>query len=363
MDGRIAGDRVSRPDDAQLLELASGIDALYASGHGTLSPSLLRALPEHRAAAEQQGQAVPIDFGDGGWVVEPRGWLRYRYSLRHEHGQLGISDKDSLPPLRLQPLSEFMHGVGPAAALDWFRGQASEAIPAVRLTAARLDVYADWQGWVPCADDLDNFVRRASYSNTRASNGVWMGFDFGLRKSGTVMGRLYDKARQVREEGKDWWLAVWGDRYDQSRPVLRVEFEIGRTGLQEYGIDAAEEAVEASAGLWASVTNKWLTHRVPTADETRSRWPLTSRWMQVQRPSFAANAVGLDRIRRGKNAGSLRTMTPALVGYVAKAGALLGTSTLEETLELLHEHIWIYGDVRGVSFEDRLREKLREVAA
>jgi hypothetical protein len=347
----------------ELTELASGVDALYVSGHGTLSPSLLRVLPEHRARAEQQGEAVPIAFGDGGWVVDPRGWLRYRYSLRHEHGQLGISDKESLPPLRMQPLSEFMHGIGPEAALDWFEEQAAEAVQSVRLTAARLDVYADWQGWMPCADDLDDFVRRAAYSNTRASNGTWMGFDFGLRKSGTVMARLYDKARQVRDEGKDWWLDVWGDRYDPSSPVLRVEFELGRKGLQEYGIDAAQEALERSARLWTSITDKWLTHRVPTGDETRSRWPVSSTWRQVQRPSFAENSVGLDRIRRGKNAGSLRTMTPALVGYVAKAGALLGTTNLEDTLELLHEHIWTACDVRGVTFEERLREKVREVAA
>lgn len=73
-------------------ELASGIDALYLSGHGRVSQSLLRALPDHRARAEEAGEAVPIAFGDGRWMVEPRGWFRYRFSLRHPHGRLGITD-------------------------------------------------------------------------------------------------------------------------------------------------------------------------------------------------------------------------------------------------------------------------------
>ena len=222
MDALTAPGPRPQPRGEQLRELASGIDALYLSGHGTVSKSLLRTLPESRARAEEQGEPVPIAFGDGRWTVEPRGWLKYRYSLRHEHGQLGISDKEGLPPLRMQPLSEFMHGVGPLAALEWFAGQASEAARDVRLTAARLDVYSDWQGWTPGAEDLDHFVRRASYSNTRASNGSWTGFDFGLRKSGTVMGRLYDKARQVRQQGKDWWFDVWGDRLSKALEVWSV---------------------------------------------------------------------------------------------------------------------------------------------
>ncbi len=345
------------------MEVASGIDALYVSGHGTVSPSLLRALPAHRSAAEELGEPVPIDFGDGGWVVEPRGWLLYRYSLRHEHSRLGITDKLSIPALRFQPLSEFLHAVGPAEALVWIQQQADEAAPKARLTGTRLDVYADWQGWPLGRDDLDRFVRRASAYKIHGSRADWTGFDFGRRKSGTVVARIYDKTRQVSDEGKDWWYGVWADRYDGKTPVLRLEFEVGRQGLKEFGLDAATDVLAGGPGIWAALTDKWLTLRTPSDDHTRSRWPLAPEWEQVQAASFRANAIGLDRIRKGRNAGSLRTMTPGLVGYLAKAGALLGTQTLEDTLELLHEHVWAYGDRRGVTFEDRLRDKARGLAA
>lgn len=345
------------PRDVRLRELSSGIDALYMSGHGTVSPGLLKLLENARREAEERSDVVPLALGDGGWVIEPRRFLLYRYSLVHEHGRMGVSDRESLPALRLQPLSEFIHAVGAADAVAWFRGQAEEAVAGVRLTGARLDLYADWQGWQLSASDLPCFVRRAKYSNTRASGEDWTGFDFGLRKSKTVLGRLYDKTREVDAEGKDWWYEIWAERFERALPVLRTELEVGRIGLREHGIEAAADMVERAPELWAALTSSWLTHRTPSGDETRARWPVSPQWQQVQHASFAHGAIGLERVRQGKNTGSLRTLMPALVGYLASAGAHLGSDSLEDTMELLVEHVWRYGDLRGHAFEDRIREK------
>ena len=54
---------------------------------------------------------------------------------------------------------------------------------------------------------------------------------------------------------------------------------------------------------------------------------------------------------------------PALVGYNARAGALLGASTLEEAMDLLIERQWSYCEARGTSFEELMRENVRELAA
>lgn len=62
-------------------ELASGIDALYMSGHGDASPAFLRELEAHRCAAEEHGDAVSVRLGDGRWLAEPRGLLKCRYRL------------------------------------------------------------------------------------------------------------------------------------------------------------------------------------------------------------------------------------------------------------------------------------------
>lgn len=65
--------------------------------------------------------------------------------------------------------------------------------------------------------------------------------------------------------GHDWWPKVWGERYDPSLPVLRVEFEIGRQGLAEYQVESPSEGLEAAPRLWASVTSKWLRYWIRVA--------------------------------------------------------------------------------------------------
>ncbi|MDQ2729742.1 MAG: hypothetical protein M3Y91_18200 [Actinomycetota bacterium] len=73
-----------------LSELASGIDALYLSGRGQLRPGL---------------------------TVRPHGWGRYRYCIDHWTARIGLTTSSHLPPVRIQPRSEYLHGIGPTKAV------------------------------------------------------------------------------------------------------------------------------------------------------------------------------------------------------------------------------------------------------
>ncbi|MGB8651370.1 MAG: hypothetical protein WCD35_11985 [Mycobacteriales bacterium] len=340
-------------------ELASGIDALYLSGHGLASPGLLKELDAHRLLAEELRESVPVRLGDGRWSVEPRGMGRYRFCLSHEHGVIAVTDKEALPALRIQPRSEFLHAVGVRKALEWFQGQAEDAVPDVRLTGSRLDVYSDWQGWSLGANDRDRFVCRAARLNTREDGEAWTGFEFGRRKTGTVTARIYDKTRQVAEAGYDWWPAVWGSGFDRTRPVVRVEFELGRQALREFGLDGAVDVVTGAPGAWAALTGGWLTYRRPTADQTRARWPVADEWSEIQGASFAESAIGLERVKAGRHRGSLRKLSPGLVGYLAAAAAHLGTHDVATTLEALPPVIRDYEIASRKSFAERVRVKRR----
>lgn len=344
---------------APLRELASGIDALYMSGHGTASPGLLQELEAHRAAAEEHREAVSVRVGDGHWRVEPRGLLKYRYCLSHEFGLMGVTDKDSLPRLRIQPRSEYLHAVGVRRALEWFRQQAEDAVPDVRLTGARLDLYSDWQGWDAGASDSARFLCRAGRLTTHRQDQAWTGYEFGRRKTGTVTARIYDKSRQVAQGGHDWWHEVWGSRRDNSMPVVRVEFEVGRAGLREFGLHTAEELREGAPRAWAALSTSWLTYRTRTADQTRSRWPVAPEWASVQSASFAEQAVGLERVKAGRHKGSLRKLSPGLVGYLAAVGAHTGAGDLETTLLALPQLVRDYEIVSRRTFAERVRIKRR----
>lgn len=69
---------------AVLRELASGVDALYLSGHGYLSKGLLDRLEEERIFADRVSVPVPFELSPLTFGLAPHGWGKYRYCLDHE---------------------------------------------------------------------------------------------------------------------------------------------------------------------------------------------------------------------------------------------------------------------------------------
>jgi hypothetical protein len=345
-----------------LTELASGIDALYLSGRAAPPEQFLDKLEASRLRAQGRHQAEPLRLGDTTLLVEPHGFGRYRYCLRHEHCQIGLSPSHHLPAIRLQPRSAFLHAVGPADALEWLQLLLEPHVGPIRFSVARLDLFADFQGWQLGGDDRHRFVVRGKERDTYEDGQELSGFVFGRRSTNTVLARIYDKQREMLRSGADYWPGIWGERYDPGKPVHRVEFELGRTGLREYGIDTPGEAIEAAGALWASLTETWLTYRSPTSDETRARWPLAPEWRAVQHASIRGGAAGLERIRQGKREGDLRRLMPRLVGELASFAVIVGTEKLSDTLASLLPAIHQLEAERGVHFEEKVARRRLEGA-
>ena len=343
------------------MELASGVDALYMSARPDLSAALLGDLDGWRAAAGGEDRLEVCLSGER-FRVLPRAWGRYPFCLEHANGRIGFTDSTKLPAVRVQPLTEHLHADGPLVALAWWRDLTEALTGNGYLTASRLDLYSDWQGWDLDASQGSRFLCRASRRDTHEDRNEFTGFEFGRRNTNTVAARIYDKTRQAERKGLEMWRLVWGDRFDARRRALRVEFELGRKGLTEYGVDRAEDALEAGPGIWADVTERWLTHRVPTADSTSSRWPVSPEWRRIQGASFRGDSPGRERIREAQRAASLRRIMPGLMGYTSSYGALVGAETMDEALAGLPGHLRDYGLVSGRSFEDRMRAKRRESA-
>ena len=80
-----------------LRELASGVDALYLSGHGYLSKGFLAQLEEERIFADRVSVPVPFELGPSLFGLAPHGWGKYRYCLDHETGRIGFTSSRRLP--------------------------------------------------------------------------------------------------------------------------------------------------------------------------------------------------------------------------------------------------------------------------
>jgi hypothetical protein len=342
------------------IELASGVDALYLSARGEVPPYLLSDLELVKAEAQSLGEPVDAELGGYPVRVLGSGWGKYRYCVQHELGRIGITPSTKLPAVRLQPTSIALHALGPDTTVLWFRNVLDAAGIEATVQVSRLDLHADWQHlWID-AEERSNFV---SYANRRALYEVdeeLSGLNVGTR-GGAVYARIYDKTRELESKGDDFWLDIWGTAHDPNERVLRVEFEFVRDGLREFAIDTPEDAFEQLGPLWAYATGSWLSLRAPTADDTRSRWPVDPRWIAVQRATLAGNALPAARVRAGEAAGSLRKLMPQLVGCLTGAAVPLGTHDVYDTFDALLPYIAAFGQQTGQTFADRVAEKRRRL--
>ncbi len=340
------------------VELCSGIDGLYLSARGDAPPSLLIDLEVMRAAAEANDQPVDFQIGGTPMKVQPRAFGKYRFSLTHELAQIGVTPSENLPLMRVQPTAIALHSLGPDLTVRWVESILDAAGIEASLHVSRLDLHSDWQGIEIKANERSNFV---TYSDRRALYEVaeeMSGLNFGKR-GGKLYARIYDKSREAHDKGNDWWPDVWGTKYDPQRRVTRIEFEFTRSGLAEFGVDTPRQAFDRSGALWAYATGSWLSLRVPTNDDTRSRWPVDPRWQAIQRSSLSGGTAAAERIRAGQREGTLRTYRKLATGVLSSMAVPMGTNDLEDTLDAAGWELFNYELMSGRRFEDRVAEKRR----
>ena len=338
------------------IELCSGVDALYLSGHGPTDSVLLSELDALRTAAELAD--LPVDATLGGCPVKvlPRAWGKYQYCAVHELARIGFTPSTSLPVVRFQPTAVALHSLGPQGTVLWARNFLDACGIDASLHVARLDVHSDWQGIDIKANERVNVV---TYSDKRALYEVGdelSGLTFGKR-GGSLMCRIYDKTRESKDKGHDWWPDVWGSAYDPELKVMRVEFEFSREGLREFEVDTPEDAFDRMSSLWAYATCSWLSLRVPTDDETRSRWPVDPRWVAIQGSSLRGGCAPADRIRAGQHRGELRQLRKLATGVLSSMAIPLRTHDIGDTLTATERELLLYEQLSQRTFSDRIDEK------
>lgn len=330
-----ADDAVSVDGAPALRELASGVDALYLSGAGLLPKELLADLVDFRERArDRDGEIVFRPLGEQ-FTIAPGPLGRYPYRLEHRAGVVGLTDSTTLPPVRVQPRSEFLHARGPAAAVAWFAQVLEPACGPLAFSVNRLDLYADFQGWELTSGDGPNFVCRATNRNTREESNDLTGFEFGKRGGRAVFLRIYDKTVEGRAKGFGHWPAVWGDKYVAGERVLRVEYQFGRSVLKQLGVESPEDALARSGEVWGYATRKWASLRVPGRDETRARWEIDRNWRAVQNAALSLEAIPADRIYAASQKSGLDGVWPGLRGYFATMAAYGNCESVDDALAML----------------------------
>ena len=342
---------------ARVVELTSGVDALYLSGRAALSADFLARLDALRRSADEHEGPVVAVLGGLEMQMQPRKWGLYRFCIDHHYARFGFSPKSGIPTVRVQPRAEFLHGAGVEEVVEWVRCLLESECGPLLLGVSRIDLFADFQGWTISGDDRHEFLCRADARNLFENAQEFNGLKIGKRESGTISARLYDKTIESTKSGTAYWKELWGDAYDPSLPVMRVEFELHREVLRQFGVSTPDEVLGATGSMWHYLTHEWLTHRIPTSDETKSRWPLSEPWQAVQRARIADGSIGIERAYGAKRAGLLANLMPSLVGQLANFGALTNSESLIDLIPNLERHLHLYSRTTGRSMMSRIVEK------
>ncbi|MFI5284206.1 MAG: helix-turn-helix domain-containing protein [Candidatus Dormibacterales bacterium] len=309
--------------------LSSGVDSLYVSFRGDVSAERLDELEVLKASAQETGQPSVLAHGARKAIVQPSGWGSYRYWLRCRDFDVFVGRAKSLPAVYARLASSFIHEVGPNCAIAELKSFVEFALQpqGAEAVCSRVDIYADFQGWVPRQQDYERFVTRSRRNTSHVAihhdGRQFTGFTFGRD---AIVARLYDKGAEIAHSGKDWMRAVWGDRLDPSLPIWRIEFQLRREVLAECSLKEPEEVVRKRQDLWSYAT-QWLSLRSPRSGERRTRWPVAGAWVQLSLSELGARQSSLVRQRIRKREESV--LVRGLAGYASSLAAVAGVSDLD----------------------------------
>lgn len=342
-----------------LTEIASGVDALYLTGRCALPDQLVDDLERARALAGVNREPTSLALGNDRFLV---GWgplNKHRFRLEHRHAMVGMTFKESMPSLYVQPHAEFIHAVGIEAVVAWCRETFGPILGHIDWQVSRIDLFVDVQGWDLTVDDRRDFLCRAKARRTWEDDDDLTGLGWGAGKA--ILARIYDKTRESADKGTDWWPNVWNSSYVPGERVVRVEFQLRRDALRDFGLSDPDQVLDSRRSIWRYLTTDWLSLRESSGDSNRSRRPVSDSWAQIQGAGLAGAPIGEGLVRAGAREGSLRLLLPALVGYATKAGAHLEAETTDDLLDALRRLLAKDTRLRGVTVEQRLAMQRRRL--
>jgi hypothetical protein len=336
--------------------LGCGIDTLYLSLDVTweyvAGDGFWADLDEARDQAEDLGEAVGVELLGMEWAIRPHGIRGYRYILEREDCALVIADRDSKrrPNVRLELRSiglwAYGYGTYPSRLFGLLENEGA-TIEAAKVS--RVDVCSDVvvagedftaeqlqaQLVTRCASvadfhDLDSGVNRYYERRVGAFTGMQVG-------RGDIVTRVYDKGRECRKSGKDWFYDVWEiESIPDGLKIIRVEYQLRREAARELEVGTASELLERLPELWSYLVRHTGWRDRADRHTDRAAW---APWFVPVVDAFAArDAVPATRTKRRD--GVEEQMSAGWRGYLTTILALRGaaaTDPVDAIVGMAHE--------------------------
>lgn len=277
-----------------------------------------------------------------------KGMYRYHVQTAQFHMFLQAQDKPKQGPnVYVSVLSRSLWTCGLDESIEAVRKLIDEWDGRIdQIQPSRVDLAADYV--IP--DDLSfDFLKQTRVARTSAishfeDDDALQTFYIG-KKHSTLQARIYDKGIEIMKNRKAWFTAVWG--LDNVQHVWRVEFQIRRIWLKEFGIDDLDSLKAKLPAMWDYLTVQWLSFRLlddsNTARRTVHHW-----WQHVQ---SCADGLGqiepLERITGASSIADAEWYIKRIASSIAATAGLLGLRTLPEAMAEVWERVAAHWELRG----------------
>lgn len=347
------------------------VDSLELSFTGVLLPGVSAALTALRDSArspvEGDQARAQLVVGEEVFAVWAFGKPYFPFALENGSALIKLADRkpgSSMPVAYCEIRNARLLMAGPEAALAWLTSILRELVATEgEETVSRADLAAD----VVTPIDMESWGRRAWVTRVRAKDSHSTGDDYtGWRignHSNPISLRLYDKTFQLDKikKGQDGGLyGIW-DRngWVPWDSVWRVEVEIRRAGLAQFGLKTLHDLLNARDGLWRHALIDVVRLTVPNAaDSTRARWPLHPLWEALASLCWAGAPNPLSRLERPTSAPSDdyfgRQMKASVSSLMGRDSIADPVKAIERLTAILFRHLSREEQFSGITPEEAL---------
>ena len=324
--------------------LLSGIDTLDLGLYviwGTDWKRRLITLDKKKQQARKTKGGLLAKMSSGrNFTFKPNGkGENYRFHFQFEAYNLFIGKSakpGSSPNVYLSIDAKTLWFKGVETALSWITEDLKEIgngkIEFVQVS--RVDLCADF--WIPGGVSYDFLLSHKVTHNDKGN--IYLDKDnletfYLANKKSAIQLRIYNKGLEANQQGgkKLWFLDLW--KRESTEDIWRIEFQLRRTALKQFGINSINDLAEKKAGIWHNLTTKWFSLRLPDNDKAE-RKTFHPFWSAVQE-CFQGNASSHDikRLYKSDRTGSPEWHLSHIDGCLSSFAAHQGITNRQEAIQ------------------------------
>ncbi|MEI4647292.1 replication initiation factor [Bacillus cereus] len=327
--------------------------------------STLDMLALLKSKAQEESKEYEVEINGISLKVHRNGIPFYSYKVSCNDFLMYFMDKQvkNTSPIKVRFLASYLWSIGFEKAvkefLNWLSGF---GISITDTKLSRIDVCVDSDETPFTRYDLEKVVTRARgkvnhFVNDEYYNGSeFSGFTIG--RGDPLLARIYNKTLEVKKSQKLWFYDLWKEYlWDEIKSVWRVEFQIRRKCLKEFGVSSIEDFILKENNIWSYLTMEWLTLKVPLSDKNKTRWPLDPRWTVVQKADLTQNFSPI--IRKKVKIGNTEQLLDQIAGLLISVGALNNHDSLEVTTRIAKRWTESKLDKKNTTFDQEKIQRNR----